>query len=274
MERLFSPCTRLRDILENQDRYEWADAIFLRELNLDVSTEALLSAERAFTYSDVYAMLGIEYTLAWITPHAAFTREGGRLVRYWWELDGTSHFHFDAEGKEIFALARSPEHLLEICDVVLRLLATSVVHSVILNKWSFRDDRRVNAPTLAYLMEQCQSLKVLTLMHLEMDENHCRVLGDYSRPGIEVVLDRSKLTSAGTSALVEVLRRNQGPTKLDLCVIDYSILANGLRGNSRLESLTPCLAYDHDAGNHEVLAIAGALKENKGLNELDLSFLR
>jgi hypothetical protein len=28
-------------------------------------------------------------------------------------------------------------------------------------------------------MEQCQSLKVLTFMYLEMDENHCRVLGAY-----------------------------------------------------------------------------------------------
>jgi hypothetical protein len=50
MERLFSPCTRLRDTLELEE--------FFEELNLDVSTEELLSAERAFTYADLYAMLG------------------------------------------------------------------------------------------------------------------------------------------------------------------------------------------------------------------------
>jgi hypothetical protein len=39
-------------------------------------------------------------------------------------------------------------------------------------------------------MEQCQSLKSLVLEDLEMDENHCRVLGAYSRPGLEIELVR------------------------------------------------------------------------------------
>jgi hypothetical protein len=61
MERQFSPCTRLYDILENQGRLErFRDhhPVGLQELNLDVSIEVLLSAERAFTYADLYAMLG------------------------------------------------------------------------------------------------------------------------------------------------------------------------------------------------------------------------
>jgi hypothetical protein len=66
----------------------------------------------------------------------------------------------------------------------------------------------------------------------------------------------------GASALEEILGRNQGPTKLEYCFIDYSVLANGLRGNSRLKSFSPTL--------FNVLAIAGALKENKGLVDLDL----
>jgi hypothetical protein len=40
----------------------------------------------------------------------------------WW------HFFFIVDGKVIDALARSPEYLLEICDVALRLLAASAVH--------------------------------------------------------------------------------------------------------------------------------------------------
>jgi hypothetical protein len=120
-------------------------------------------------------------------------------------------------------------------------------------------------------MEQCQSMKILTLLNVEpLDEDQTRVLGAYSRPGLEINLDRCKLTSAGASALAEVLGRDKGPTKLYFCEIDNSVLADGLRGNSRLKSLTPRLSSNFELGNREVLAIAGALKENKGLVDLHL----
>jgi hypothetical protein len=66
---------------------------------------------------------------------------------------------------------------------VLRLLAASVVHSVILEK-GFSRFVLVNAPTLAYMMEQCQSLKCLSLKDLDMNEDQIRVLGALSRPGL------------------------------------------------------------------------------------------
>jgi hypothetical protein len=108
------------------------------------------------------------------------------------------------------------------------------------------------------------------LKSLEIDEDHYRVLGDYSRPDLEIVLDHCKITGAGASALAEVLGRNQGPTKLYLCQIDNFDLANGLRGNSRLKSLKVHLSDSGD-GNREVLAIASALRESKGLVELNLA---
>jgi hypothetical protein len=188
-------------------------------------------------------------------------------VCYWMRQDAPCRFCCSADGNKIVALARSPEHLLEISDVVVRLLAASVVHSVLLSSLA---GVLINAPTLAYLMEQCQSLNVLSLYDLEMDEDHCRVLGAYSRPDLEIVLVRCKLTSAGASALADVLGRNQGPTKLDRCDIDCSVLANGLRGNSRLESLRPRFSSNLEDDNRKVLAIASALRENKGLVELDL----
>jgi hypothetical protein len=265
MERLLSPCNRLHDLLESQGRRGRPEG--LQELNLDVSTEELLSAERAFTYADLHAILGNGDTVVWLTPHAAVARKGGGAHSFG---RGSCRFFFSVDGNEIVALARSPEHLLEICDVVVRLLAASVVHSVILEKWSSRDGVLINAPTLAYLMEQCQSLKALTLHNLKMDESHCRVLGAYTRPDLEIALDSCKLTSAGTSALAEILGRNQGPTKLDRCQIDYSVLADGLRGNSRLKSLTNPIFRNRDAANQELLAIAGVQKENKGLVDLDL----
>jgi hypothetical protein len=269
MEHLFSPCTRLRDQLESRGEGGLASLRNYQELNLDVSTDEFLSAERAFTYADLYATLENGNTVVWLTPHAAVALKDGRAKYSWEQLDGSCHFPFDADGKEIAALARSPEHLLEICDVVLRLLAASVIHSVILHKYG-TPGAVINAPTLAYLMEQCQSLKVLKLTEIDLDENHCRVLGAYSRPDLEIILARCKLTSAGSSALAEVLGRNQGPTKLDSCRIDYSVLADGLRENSRLKSFSPLNSSDRDVGNREVLAIASALKENKGLVYLDL----
>jgi hypothetical protein len=270
MERLFSPCTRLLDILESLPFTEGIRDPLIdcsQELNLDVATEELLSAERAFTYADVYAMLG-NRRLAWLTPHASVVRANGGEV---WSsvLQGRCIFRLNVDGKELNAFARAPEHLLEICDVILRLLAASVVHSILLQKWNSGGDTMfINATSLAYLMEQCQSLKALTLQELDLDENHCRVFGAYSRPGLEIELVSCQLTRAGTSALAQILGRNQGPTKLILCDINYSVLANGLLGNSRLKSLHFSNRPGND--NQELLAIAGALKENKGLVDLDL----
>jgi hypothetical protein len=258
-----------------------------KELQLDVSTEELLSVERAFTYVDLHAMSGNQNTILWLTPHSAVGRESKGVVHYWTQLDGSCRFSFSADGTEIFALARSPERLLEICDVVLRLLARSVLHSVILHSWAtLSSGILINAPTLANLMEQCPSLKLLSLKDLEMDANHCRVLGAYSRPDLEIILISCRFTRAGSSALVGVLGRNQGPTELTYCNIDCFVLVDGLRGNSRLKSLTPRLAdyrgvdYQErlviasgspDDINRQLLAIAGTLKENTGLVVCDLS---
>jgi hypothetical protein len=119
-------------------------------------------------------------------------------------------------------------------------------------------------------MEQCQSLKVLSLKDLELDENHCRVLGAYSRIDLEIELIRCTLTSAGTIALGEVPESNQGPTKLDYCDdFDNSVLANGLRGNSRLKSLSLRIFRDRDILSY-FFAVADGPRENEGLTALDI----
>jgi hypothetical protein len=277
MEGLFSPCNRLCDRLKSQGRLgEFRDRIeLLRELNMDVSTKDFLSAERAFTYADLYAMLGNGHTVAWLTltPHAAVTREGGSVLESWLYLDELHRFYFNADGKGIHVLARSPDHLLEICDVVLRLSAASVLHSVILRKWSARYDYAlINTPTLAYLMDQCQSLKSLTLARMALDEDHLSVLGVDSRPDLEIKLIYCVIARAAAAVLARVLGRNEGPTRLDACGIDYFVLADGLRGNSRLKSLTLLVSVKRDVGNRQVLAIAGALRENRDLVELKLLY--
>ena len=228
MDRLFSPCTRFHAMLESRGCFQPED---LQELNLDVSIEELLSAERAFTYTDLYAMLGNQSAVMWLTPYAAVMPDRWRGI----PLNGSCRFRFEADGKAIYVLALSPEALSEICDVVLRILAASVIHSVHPDNYCSRRRLLISASTLAYLMEQCQSLEVLKLEDLEMDENQIRVLGAYSRPCLEIELIACNATSAGTSALAELLGRNQGPTRLYWCRMDYSVLADGLRRNSRLK---------------------------------------
>jgi hypothetical protein len=276
MDSLFSPCTRLYAMLESQGRLQnfRGRPEDLQELNMDVSTERLLSAERALSYTDLYAMLGIENVVVWLTPRAAVMPVDGREINEWSLLDGSRHSRFKADGKVIHAFALSSEHLSEICDVVLRLLAASVVHSVLIDQWGSIHGLSINAPTLAYLMERCQSLTVLKLRGLKcLEKSHCRVLGTYSRSDLEINLDRCTFTSAGTSALAEVLGRNQGPTSLTWCRVDYSVLTDGLRGNSRLKSLALqffCNGFSFEDNKRQVLAIASALRENKGLVEFNL----
>jgi hypothetical protein len=236
----------------------------LLEINLDVSIEELLSSERAFTYADLYDMLGNENAVVWLTPHAAVIPSCGRGIYPWMLLDGSCQICFNADGKIIHAFALSSEHFLEIVDVVLRLLAASVVHSVILNERTSRDGVLINAASLASLIEQCQSLKALTLLHLELDESHYRVIGAYSRPDLEIELKNCAITDAGASALAEVLGRNQGPTKLHNRSIDTFLIADGLRGNSRLKHLISQFSSNIEDRNRQVLEVADAIRENKG----------
>jgi hypothetical protein len=266
MERLFSPCTRLYDLLETQGRLEeFRDH---RELKLDVSTEEPLSAERAFTYANLYAMLEEGETVVWLAPTAFIMRGNGRGVHYWGQLN-SCRFCFNVDGKIIHVAACSSEELLEIVDVVLRLLAASVVHSVILESW--HGAGLINAPALAYLMEQCQSLKALTLKNVSaLEEDQIRVLGTYSRPGLDIELKYCRI--AGAAAAVYWLRSLDAIRARPSWIyvkLTFFFLA-GFRGNNRLKSFRPRLSHNLGVSNHEVLAIAGALKENKGLVELEL----
>jgi hypothetical protein len=272
MERLFSPCTRFRDILASQGgfgdfRLGYTPEL-LQELNLDVSTEELLSAERAFTYADLYTMLGNRKTILWLTPHAAVVPACVKANIF----RNIYNFSFSADGKGCFAVAHSSEALTEILDVFRRLLVAnaSEVHELALRGNLGQSSVFFNAPSFAYLVEQCQNLTALSLEKITLDEDHIRVLGDCSKPGLEIALNDCRITGTAAVALAEVLGRNQGPTKLFACYIDNSVVVNGLRGNSSLKSLEPSLSDNRDVGNREVLAIAGALRENKGLVDLNL----
>jgi hypothetical protein len=79
----------------------------------------------------------------------------------------------------------------------------SAARSALFESWECDEYSIISPPSLIYLLKQCQSLKLLSLKDLKMDENDFRVLGAYSRPDLEINLIRCTLTSAGASALAE-----------------------------------------------------------------------
>jgi hypothetical protein len=81
-----------------------------------------------------------------------------------------------------------------------------------------------------------------------------------------------KSRALGQGFLAEGLGRNQGPTRIDVCHVDDSVLADGLRGNSRLKVFRAFIANSPEYSKRGFLAIANAVRENKGLVELDLRY--
>jgi hypothetical protein len=268
MEPLFSPRAPYYRDLSEEDQ---GGLESVQQLNLDVSTEELLSAERAFTYTNLYAMLGNGDTVLWLSPHANVMRQyGGAILSCSTLL--AYRFLFNVDGKEIFATASSSAAHSENLIVVGALLVANAsdVYELEFRKLGRHHQVFFNAPTFVFLLEQFRSLKVLSLTSLEMDEDQIRALGALSRPGLEIKLKCCRILGASAAVLAQVLGRNQGPTKLHYCKIDAFDLSIGLRGNSRLKSFTAFLSGFRDVVNQKRLAIAGALKENKGLVDLEL----
>jgi hypothetical protein len=86
---------------------------------------------------------------------------------------------FQCRRPKIFALAQSSAALSETADVVRRLLVTNASE---LYKLALSTDAQYGgvffiAPSFADLVEQCQSLKVLKLEQIALDEDHIGVNG-------------------------------------------------------------------------------------------------
>jgi hypothetical protein len=91
MERLFSPYARSHNIFESQNRFVGLGGRPepLQELNLNISIEELLSAERAskYGYADSHAiLLGNRNTFAWLIPHAFVASHNERGMVFWLQL--------------------------------------------------------------------------------------------------------------------------------------------------------------------------------------------
>jgi hypothetical protein len=116
-------------------------------------------------------------------------------------------FSFNVDGAVLLAVAPSSAALSEMVDVVRHLLVDNArnVHELILRSDGLGGEVSFNAPSLANLMEQCQSLKALTLEQIALDEDHCRVLGAISRPDLEIELKKCRFAGALATVLVDIL---------------------------------------------------------------------
>jgi hypothetical protein len=95
----------------------------------------------------LYVMIENENAVVWLTPHAAVVPVAWIGIHPWMQMDEPCRSCFNIDGKLLYILALSPEALWEICDVVLRMLAASIVHSVDLEKWDSRHGLLINVPT-------------------------------------------------------------------------------------------------------------------------------
>jgi hypothetical protein len=130
MEHLFSPCNRLRDLVESrahlEDYSDLDDIDSLQELDLDVSTEEFRSVKDA-TYADLYAMLE-KHRYGLVVDTYALIREVG--LRHSVGLEDDYIFRCGTDGETIWLVLRGRLDL-RCC---FRLLAASAVHSVVHTK--------------------------------------------------------------------------------------------------------------------------------------------
>jgi hypothetical protein len=157
------------------------------------------------------------------------------------------------------------------CNFMVRLLAISEQPDVYL-QGSSRPLLPMDGPALSHLFEHGrENLRAVTLRDMTFNEEHVRVLAAPPQHKMQLALRDCRFSGgeASNNALLQWLESGRGPTELYRCVIDSSVIAEALRGNSRLGRLLLCLEKASTAGALELSLIFKALAENRGLTEFD-----
>jgi hypothetical protein len=124
----------------------------------------------------------------------------------------------------------------------------------------------VSGLAFSHFLAQSRNLRVLSMILLGLNTCHCRAIDGLTRTDLQIELDCCALTESGEEILLECIRQNRGPTKLNRCRIDTRRLADALRGNNSVTNLTPHMQCSHE----EKLVLFQALAENDGLATLGL----
>jgi hypothetical protein len=120
---------------------------------------------------------------------------------------------------------------------------------------------------LSQLIEQCPCLIRIYISGFSLPGGIVRALWFAAGTNIEIVLESCRTVFTGTTALVESLRRNQGPTQIIGCNISPSDLADGLRGNDKVNLLK--LSGGSVTNDGSMRKLVQSLSRNYGLEELD-----
>jgi hypothetical protein len=179
------------------------------------------------------------------------------------------------------------ERYSETCNFLVRLLATSEQRDLFMcGKYYSRNNLAqlpVSGQTLSHLFERSrETLIKVKLGDIILSEEHIRVLAIATatapRQELQLILEQCRLSDNDgcRNAFVQWLQSGGGPTELNECHIDSNILADSVKGNSRLSIIRlPSIEFLDDfhepvANNHTDMAlIITALAENRSLTVFD-----
>jgi hypothetical protein len=157
------------------------------------------------------------------------------------------------------------------CNFLIRLLAISEQRDVYL-QGSSRTQSPLDGASLSHFFEHGREhLRAVTLRSMIFNEEHVRVLAAPPQQKLQLALRDCKFSDgdASKNVLLQWLQSGQGPTELYRCVLDSNVVADALRGNSRLRRLLLCLEKASTAGSPELSLIFRALAKDRGLTEFD-----
>jgi hypothetical protein len=274
MEDFFAPTTRFRDLYRarEQDHDDSSiDSSADREMNSLVELELVTgsSAEdillhRGFKWSDFYSRA--HGKIVWISPDVFFDSS---QVDMGFQMDYQAFLYVaivpnDEESTSLWLYASSVAHATVASDILLQLLTTCESRELLL-----QGDCEFQIPGLAFshfLVQSHNHLRVLRLQYLVLDTCHCRAMDALTRTDLQINLIDCEPTESGETVLLESIRQNRGPTQLLQCRIDTGRLADALRGNSSVNSLSPHRHYS----DQDRLVFVQALAETEGLMTLHL----
>jgi hypothetical protein len=278
MEKLFAPATRYRDLYNSSLLVDPEEALPLdfTEVELATRCEDLLNLE--CTWED-FCTLARKNSIVWMgdnifvqfgsfsTESFAFSSQRPLSIRM-----GKS---FGNDPLEIRVLA-GYDGVSLVCECLLHLLASSAQTTEV--RLTGQGALPISASALLKFQQQTRNLQQLSLWCFTLLEDQCRALvatptiTSKGRP-LEIELFYCNLYGAGaTDALVEAIRHNRGPTKLERCEIDTRLLADALRGNTSVKALTLRSSYGNAAKDLVAIrALVQGLVQNCGLVRLDLS---
>jgi hypothetical protein len=181
----------------------------------------------------------------------------------------------------VSVFASSLEHATVACDMLLRFLVTSEDTKIKLDpgfQWGEYKRRHhqfpVTGPALSHFLVHNRNLLHLELSRFRLDTDHCRAIDTIdpsTNVSIDLDLNECFPSEIGEQILLESIRQNRGPTKLDCCEIGTRRLVDAMRGNNRINYLA--LSHHEHIDNEGRVRVFQALAHNEGMTSLSICFV-